>query len=143
MDMVLKVAAKAVIVDEAGKVLVLREAKTYDEGTNIGKYHLPGGRLNLGETYEAGLDREVMEETGLVVEQQYPMYVGEWHPVIKGVPHQIIALFTVCKSKTSDVKLSEEHDDFRWIDAADMDKLDIMDPEDKVLTRYFSSIKQV
>ena len=37
---VLRVAAKALIVDENGRLLILREASTYDEGTNHGKYHV-------------------------------------------------------------------------------------------------------
>lgn len=41
----LKVAAKAVIFDNH-KVLIVREASTYEEGTNIGTWGLPGGRSN-------------------------------------------------------------------------------------------------
>ena len=33
-----------------------------------GQWSLPGGRLELGETLEAGLAREMLEETGLDVE---------------------------------------------------------------------------
>lgn len=136
--MILKVAAKAVVVNEKGEVLLLREASTNKEGVNLGCYCNPGGRLNPGESYEDGLRREVMEETGLAIESLYPIYVGEWHPVINGVPHQIIAIFTVCKAATSAVKLSEEHDDFKWINSKDRDKYDIMAPEGDVLDRYTS-----
>jgi 8-oxo-dGTP diphosphatase len=135
-DMILKVAAKAVVINDDGKVLLLREASTNKEGTNLGRYCNPGGRLNPGETYEDGLRREVMEETGLSIELLYPIYVGEWHPVINGIPHQIIAIFTVCKAGSSEVKLSEEHDDYKWIKAEDRNKYDIMEPEGKVLDRY-------
>jgi len=76
-NIVQRVAMKAVIVRD-GKVLILREAKTYDEGTNIGRYHMPGGRLDPGENFEDGLRREVREETGLEVELEFPVYVGEW-----------------------------------------------------------------
>lgn len=135
-DMILKVAAKAVVINESGEVLLLREASTYKEGTNIGRYSCPGGRLNPGENYENGLKREIMEETGLTVEPLYPIYVGEWHPVINGVPHQIIAIFTVCKATSKEVKLSEEHDDYKWIDPKDRNEYDIMALEDRVLDRY-------
>lgn len=142
-ELVLRVAAKAVIVNAEGKVLILREAKTYKEGTNIGRYHMPGGRLEAGETYDEGLLREVSEETGLIVEPLYPIYVGEWRPVIKGVPHQIIAIFTVCKAISGKVRLSEEHDDFKWINPKDYKKYDIMDPEDKILKRYIEWAKRI
>lgn len=139
-DLVLKVAAKAVVIDDQGRVLVVREARTYDEGTKIGKYGLPGGRLNLGESYNDGLHREVKEETGLKVEALYPIYVGEWHPVIKDVPHQIIAIFTVCKAKSTDVKLSTEHDDFKWLDPKNPGTVSLMEPDNKVLAAYSSRI---
>ena len=135
-DLILRVAAKALIVNDEGKVLLLREADTYEEGTNLGKYQIPGGRLNPGESYEDAMYREVYEETGLKVDILYPIYVGEWRPVIKGVPHQIIAIFTVCKVKSTDVKLSEEHDDFKWVDPANMGNINTTDPDPEVLARY-------
>ena len=52
----LRVAAKAVIVKD-GKVLILREASTYTEGTNIGKWGSPGGRIEASESFFDGLRR--------------------------------------------------------------------------------------
>lgn len=135
MDMVQRVACKAVIVKD-GKVLILREAATYDEGTQRGRWHMPGGRIEVGENFEAALKREVREETGLEVEIESPLYVGEWRPVIKGVPNQIIGIFFVCRTKGTEVKLSNEHDNYAWIDPKNYSDYDAMDPEDKVLDRY-------
>src|SRR6185436_5873841 len=94
-ELVSQIAAKAVIVNSKGEILLLREAETYADGTNAGKYHMPGGRLEKGETYEEGLAREIMEETGLKAEPLYPLNIAEWRPVIRGVPHHIIAVFTL------------------------------------------------
>jgi ADP-ribose pyrophosphatase YjhB (NUDIX family) len=44
-----------------GKVLLLKMKQT-------GKYHLPGGGIAAGERLEAGLARELYEETGVKVE---------------------------------------------------------------------------
>jgi 8-oxo-dGTP diphosphatase len=135
-DIVQRVAMKAVIVKD-GKVLILREAKTYDEGTNHGRYHFPGGRVEPGENFEQALKREVREETGLEVELDYPVYVGEWQPVIKGVPHQIVATFIVCKpTSDSEIVLSSEHDDFKWIEPSERAKYDLMPPDDLVVDAY-------
>lgn len=136
---VLRVAAKAIIVNDGGKVLVLREADTYEEGTNIGRWGIPGGRINIGESYFDGLRREAKEESGLEVEPLYPVSVGEWRPVIKGVPHQIIALFTACKAKPGKIKLSEEHDKYLWIGLEDMDDLDLMEREP--IEKFFATQK--
>jgi 8-oxo-dGTP diphosphatase len=138
-DIIQRVATKAVIADETGRLLLLREAKTYADGTNIGKYHFPGGRLEPGEVYQDGLRREVMEETGLSIEIGKPLYVGEWHPNIRGVVHQIVAIFFVCTSLGRDVRLSSEHDDYIWLDPSETDNYPIMVPDDKVVDAYVRS----
>lgn len=127
---------KAVIVNEKGEVLILREAATYGDGTQKGRYHMPGGRIEAGENFEDALRREIREETGLEVDIEYPIYVGEWRPVIKGVPHQIVATFQVCTPKNDKVTLSSEHDDFQWIKPESRQQFDVMDPEDKVIDRF-------
>lgn len=138
-----RVAMKAVVVNEDGKVLILREAATYGDGTQRGRYHMPGGRVEPGEHFEDALKREVMEEAGLEIEIVRPIYVGEWRPVIKGVPHQIVATFFVCKPVSGEgVKLSSEHDEYLWFDPKEQSKYDIMDPEDKVIDAYLTSLKK-
>ncbi len=135
-QLVLHVAAKGVIVDAKGQVLIVREAQTYAEGTGTGRYHLPGGRLKEGENFYDGLHREIKEETNLDIEPGRPVYVGEWRPVIKGIPRQIIAIFMVCTPITKQVRLSEEHDKFVWVSPADRNKYDLMDPDRDVIDTY-------
>lgn len=135
-----RIAGKAVIVNDEGKILFLREASTYEEGTNIGRYQIPGGRVNIGEPFMDALKREIMEETGLEVVVGQPVYVGEWFPTIKGVKNQIVAIFYVCKPLTQAVSLSEEHDAFEWIDPTKPIEIDIMNPEPEVIKAYLNLI---
>lgn len=128
----LRVAAKAVI-SHKGKILIVREAKTYQDGSQYGKYGLPGGRIEADEPFFDALSREVKEEVGLSIKPIRPVYVGEWWPEINGIKNHIIAMFVLCEATTSSVKLSEEHDDFRWIELAEINKYDFMDPDVKVL----------
>lgn len=138
-DIVQRIALKAVVVDGAGRALILREAATYEDGTNVGRYGLPGGRLELGEAWQDGLRREVAEETGLEVDILHPIYVGEWRPVIRGVQNQIVAVFLVCRVKdASAIQLSSEHDAFEWVTAATWQQHPVMPPDDAVLQAYFA-----
>jgi len=57
------VGVGAVIMEDGKVVLVKRRFEPL-----AGQWSLPGGRLELGETLEAGLAREMLEETGLEVE---------------------------------------------------------------------------
>lgn len=59
------VVAAAVIRDERGQVLLIRE------GYGRHRYGLPGGAVELDETPERAVVREVMEETGLSVAPVY------------------------------------------------------------------------
>jgi ADP-ribose pyrophosphatase YjhB (NUDIX family) len=54
----LSVGVKALVVDGEGRVLLVRHSY-------IGGWHLPGGRVNHGETAAAAAVRELQEETGL------------------------------------------------------------------------------
>ena len=57
------VGVGAVIFDE-DRVLLIRRGHAPMQG----EWPLPGGALELGETLEDGVKREVLEETGLIVE---------------------------------------------------------------------------
>lgn len=58
------VGVGAVIVDERGHVVLIR--RRYEP--LAGRWSLPGGAVELGETLEAGVAREMLEETGLEVD---------------------------------------------------------------------------
>ena len=136
--MKLYVAMKGLVVDGEGRVLIVREANTYDVTTNLGKYTLPGGRIELGEHHLDGLRREMKEEVGLNVEPLFPIHTGEWRPTLKGEPTQIIAVFYVCRAAGLDVILSDEHDHYLWVDKDTAKHLGDQLVDEKVLDRYFS-----
>ena len=56
------VAAGAVVVDDEGRVLLVRRG----HAPSAGEWTLPGGRVEAGETPEAAIVRELREETALV-----------------------------------------------------------------------------
>lgn len=138
---ILNVAAKAVIINNEGKVLLVRESSAHHTNTQVNLYGLPGGRLNPGESFFDALKREVKEEVGLEIVPRHPLFVGEWWPKIQGVPHQVVAMFMVCDAVTDKVTLSEEHDGFVWINLAERSQYAMMDPDDKVLDEYENHYK--
>jgi 8-oxo-dGTP diphosphatase len=132
---------KAVIVAPDGSVLILQEAAHNKGRTHPGKYELPGGRMEPGETIEQALTREVQEEAGLTVTIGAPVSIGEWRPVLGGVVHQIIGMFLHCKTDTKEVRLSDEHDDFQWIKETQINEFAILDADKNALESYFNSIR--
>ena len=65
-------AVGAVMIDE-GRILVVQR----EGGALAGLWAVPGGRQRHGETMEGAVRREVLEETGLVVEVGDPVWIGD------------------------------------------------------------------
>lgn len=96
------VSVAGVVVREDGHLLAIRRA---DNGT----WELPGGILELDETPEAGVTREVLEETGIHIE------VDELTGVYKNMTRGIIALVFRCKPSGGTERTSSESTAVSWL----------------------------
>lgn len=83
------------------------------------KYEFPGGKVESGETNEAAIKREILEELNLdisidsqfiTVNHQYPDFILVMHSFI-------------CSCNNPEIVLSE-HVDFKWLDKTELKKLD-------------------
>ena len=126
MDVKIWVATKAFI-SYKGKILILREASKYKDGTNAGRYDVVGGRIEPGQRFDESLLREVKEETGLKIKIGRPFHVGEWRPIFRGEQWQVVETFFECKTTSNKVKLSEDHEDYKWIDPKDFKKYPLIE----------------
>ncbi len=109
------VATKALI-NHGGKILILRESNQYTEGTNAGFFDVVGGRMIPGERWDECLMREIKEETGLDVKIGQPFFVSEWRRNVNGEQWQIVGIFFECFADSDEVKLGNDHDEYKWID---------------------------
>ncbi|QBJ90586.1 NUDIX domain-containing protein [Streptomyces seoulensis] len=91
-----------VVVREDGRLLAIRRADN-------GAWQLPGGILELDETPEAGVAREVLEETGIHVE------VDELTGVYKNLSRGIVALVFRCKPSGGIERTSSESTAVSWL----------------------------
>ena len=120
------VAMKAFITHR-GRALLIKESSKYVDGSNVGKFDIVGGRVEMGERFDESLLREVKEETGLDINIGRPFFVNEWRPLIKKEEWQIIGTFFECLSESDDVKLSKDHSDFIWINPENYRNYDLID----------------
>lgn len=69
---------EALIFRPAGYAIIIHNDKILLCNTkSTGKYWFPGGALELGETIEKAIEREVLEETGIRIEKVKFIYFKE------------------------------------------------------------------
>jgi ADP-ribose pyrophosphatase YjhB (NUDIX family) len=106
-----QLAVSAVIFRD-GKLLLVRRAKSPGHGL----WSLPGGRVEFAESLHTALAREVDEEAGLEIDI---VALAGWREVLPASGgsggHYLIMSFAA-RWKANDVRLNDEHDDFRWVE---------------------------
>lgn len=88
-------ATVALILNENNELLVCRRAKDPAKGT----LDLPGGFIDIDETGEEGVAREVLEETGLEVQEAAYQFTLPNIYVYSGFPVHTLDMFYLCKVK--------------------------------------------
>ncbi|GAB4659577.1 NUDIX domain-containing protein [Mycobacterium avium subsp. hominissuis] len=96
------VSVAGIVVRDDGRVLVIKRDDT-------GRWEAPGGVLELDESFESGVQREVLEETGLEVT------VERLTGVYKNLSHGIVALVYRCRPAGGEPHATEEAREIRWM----------------------------
>lgn len=117
-----KVAVSAVVQDNQGRILLIRRSDN-------GKYSIPGGGLEAGETVAQAVVREVLEETGIEVDvtDLVGVFSNPDH-VIAYDDGEVRQEFSVCfraKPVGGAPRLSDESTAVEWISLEQLRELDI------------------
>lgn len=140
MEPKLFVATKAFIKYQ-NKILIIKESAKYSDGTNAGKYDVPGGRIKPGQRFDESLLREIKEETGLEVTIGQPFFASEWRPIVKDELWQVVGMFFACESETDQVTLSEDHEQYLWINPADFKKYNLIENLQPAFESYLTKYR--
>ncbi len=99
----------ALIFDPAGRLFLMQSHKW------AGKYVVPGGHVELGETLEAALRREVAEETGLAIRDIRFVGVQEFiYDAAFWQPRHFIFFDYACRTDQTEVRLNDEAEEYVW-----------------------------
>lgn len=113
-----------VVINEEGKLLALK--RSADRKWYPGKWDIVSGKIRDDETPEECFRREIFEELGIsefryVKKIQMPYTYeedgGEW------LVHSFL-----CKIDHSDIKLNEEHSEYKWVGLPEFLSLDYAKP---------------
>jgi len=121
-----------ILMSETSVVLVRRAQEPL-----AGRWSLPGGAVELGETLRAAVAREVLEETGLVVD------VG---PVVELVDHidvdqegkvtyHFVIVDYLCSPRGGTLRPGDDVDDAVVADVGALEPFDLTAPARKVIGR--------
>lgn len=89
-------------------------------------YCIPGGHIELGETAEEAVKREVKEETNLDIDNiQYLCTQDCVFPEKFYKKRHFVFLDFICYAVSQDVILNDEASDFIWINLKDVDSIPV------------------
>jgi nucleoside triphosphatase len=110
----------ALIFNPAGKLFLMKSHKWHN------RYVVPGGHIELGETMEQALKREIMEETGFVISdinficfQEFIFDNAFWKK-----KHFVFFDFA-CRASSANAKLNSEAQEYVWVSVEDALKLPV------------------
>src|SRR3954452_17334137 len=107
----------AVVHDRAGRLLLIRRG----HDPHRGRWSLPGGRIEPGESPEQAIVREVREETGLEV--RVGPAVGSVLIPAGAVVYDVTAFACTPLDPAAPPVAGDDADDVAWVDAAGLDAL--------------------
>ena len=107
------VSVAGIVVDDQDRVLVIRRRDN-------NHWEPPGGVLELDETFEEGVRREVLEETGVHIT------VDRLTGVYKNLNRGIVALVFRCHANNQPRSTTAEATEVRWMTRDEIK--DMMDP---------------
>ena len=130
-------AVSAIIVDRSGRILLVRRARDPMRG----KLDLPGGFVDLEESVEDALKREIKEELDIVLDghDYFMSHPNNYH--FGGITYFTIELAFICRvSEHRDIALSDEIEDYVLARPGDIKPEDIAFPSTGAMLERYGSI---
>jgi 8-oxo-dGTP diphosphatase len=122
-----------------GRVLLARRGKEPLRG----RWTIPGGTVELGETLEAALVREMAEETALRVEPVEVLTVFDRIRRVEGTvaSHYVIVDF-LCRWRAGEAHAGSDAEEVAWVGTGEFGRYDLPAKTREVVDAAFRRVKE-
>lgn len=128
-----RTAVVGVVKNEDGHVLLTKRAIP----PYMGKWVMPGGKIDPGEPITAALKREVQEEVGLDVHVEGLVDIFEIVPSNEHREHYVILYYLATAREMDLVPNEQEISEVVWVDREKLEQLDISAGTRHILSKVF------
>lgn len=118
-----KILQKAIIYNDKGQFLAIKRAP--EDFSRPNTWDFPGGWINQGENPDESIDEKVLAESGLMAKNKKLGYMTYLYD-----KHKSEYTFFLCyeyRELFGKVKLSPDHNDYRWVNRDEFLKLKSVD----------------
>ena len=124
------------IVFKDGNVLLVRRGQAPSEGL----WSIPGGKVELGESLQIAVEREIFEETGITINAGKPVYTFDLieHDDIGRVKYHYVIVDLIAEYVEGEIQAGDDAIDARWVSPGEIEKLKMSPVTVELLKRHFS-----
>ena len=128
-----EVAVGALVLKDQKVLLVKR-----NQSPAKGLWALPGGKINLGETLQQAVVREILEETGISIIPGQPVFLFDSiHKDDKGdVQYHYVIVDLLSEFKEGELKAGDDASDVGWFSLEDLERIQVNKTTKELVLKY-------
>ncbi len=130
------VVAVGAIVFRDNRVLLVRRGQPPSRDL----WAIPGGRVEIGETLQEAAEREILEETGIIIQAREPVYAFDYierdGSALPRFHYVIIDL--IADYVRGETRAGDDAADVCWVSAAELDDLNVSSKTVHLLKSHYN-----
>ena len=134
----IKLGVGAVVIHQGQVLLVKRKTPPY-----AGQWAIPGGKVQFGESLKAAAEREILEETGIIIQAGEPIFSFEIIEQDQDGPSlHYVVVDLEAHYESGEPLANDDAAEAAWFDATSIQKIDLNPITQKLLASKYNFLLQ-